>query len=112
MRPDNHLSDHELRFALALYPFSVILAKYSILPKLGVPPLVTLTVFALWIIYENYFAWRQGISKISMITVNVIGILNAIALWWGNEIAIYLTTGVLIGEGIILNLYGFLRSSP
>ncbi|AZI75782.1 hypothetical protein SBFV2_gp15 [Sulfolobales Beppu filamentous virus 2] len=105
------LSDHELRFALVLYPFSVILAKYSIIPKLGVNPLIVLTAFALWIIYENYFAWRQHISVASLISVNVIGTANAISLWWGNLTAIYVTTGLLIGEGIILNILGLTNCS-
>ena len=105
------LSDHELRFALALYPFSVILAKYSILPHLGINPLITLTAFALWIAYENYFALRQGISLISFLSVNIIGAMSAIALWYGNPYIIGITLALLIVEGVVLNILGLQKTT-
>lgn len=105
------LSDHELRFALALYPFSVIVAKYSVLPHLGVDPLVILTAFALWIAYENYFAIRQGVSLISLVSVNAIGTATALALWYGNKYAICVTLALLVTEGVILNVLGLKKTT-
>ena len=105
------LSDHELRFALALYPFSILLAKYSILPHIGINPLVILTAFVLWIAYENYFAIRQGVSLISLLSVNAIGTATALALWYGDKYVIYVTLALLVTEGVILNVLGLKKTT-
>ena len=92
-------SDHEIRFAYALYSlFALILRAYH-LPILD-------AVFIFWLVWEDVFAIINNVSLKTFVIANVIGLVTFYFLYHFIMPWVYPVLGVYVVYGLYLNYLG------
>ena len=91
------MSDHELRFAYALFfLFGLILHQYNYW--------YLKVLFVAWLTYEELFAVLNKVSEESLIISNIIGIVTFYTVYTGHYW--YLTLPFYVAWGLYLNYLG------
>ncbi|AXQ00120.1 hypothetical protein SFV1gp38 [Sulfolobus filamentous virus 1] len=92
-------TDHEIRFAYALYIlFALILHCYH--------NYILLSIFLVWLTYENVFAIMRNLKLSTLIISNVIGLVTFYAVYTFDLIMMLVVLPIYLGYGLYLNYLG------